>query len=614
MAETKTVRIKGVTNGNCLVIGSYENIDTKNRFYISDVKVTIVDLKAPGTIDAVMGINDFYTFKAFLTACGTGDTIQGNVTADITLTSEQVADIDALYPVSEFEGILNGNNHTIAGLTKPLFDELTGSVSDLTLNSILNITTAQNNVGILANTATDATISGCTTTGSVTLSYDSQVSGSIALGGMVGVLSGCTLTNCQNQATVENTTGSSVGIFIGGLAGESDSSTFVTCSNTADISNSGLAADFSGYPCDLNMGGLVGYLHGVNILTGTSSDYNYNTGDISETSECSYVGIGGIAGSSAGEGTDMAYVHNTGIISYTGNTRYNSYIGGIVGCAQEIFTMDYANNAGDLIFRSITVSHQVWIGGILGGFNASNSTTKSASLTVTGCVNSGDIDCPNSGGNGGNMAIDTSKKPTAFSYIGGICGVGDCGAKQFLNCRNTGDITFYNQFKVRLGGVLGYTTMNPTGSSCEADIIYYRYNPASLSSSNGVVGGIVGYVGFAKVSDLTFVGRVQTTGSSPNCFTGGIIGQVGSDTNAFENCNVGGSNIVGAGSGSFGSSGAGLFASKSSKTAFDFTGCKVKSGVKCQGVVIDNENLADAVIGRNHASSITNPPTIVESF
>ena len=42
---TKTVRIEGVTNKNCLIFGSYKNVDKKNRFFISDVKVQIVSIE-----------------------------------------------------------------------------------------------------------------------------------------------------------------------------------------------------------------------------------------------------------------------------------------------------------------------------------------------------------------------------------------------------------------------------------------------------------------------------------------------------------------------------------------------------------------------------------------
>ena len=49
---TKTIRIEGVNSNSCLIIGSYENIDTKNRFFLSDVKVQIVSLEETPDIQA----------------------------------------------------------------------------------------------------------------------------------------------------------------------------------------------------------------------------------------------------------------------------------------------------------------------------------------------------------------------------------------------------------------------------------------------------------------------------------------------------------------------------------------------------------------------------------
>ncbi len=614
--ETKTVTIKNVDSDYHLLIGSLEHISGKNRFYLSDIAVTIVAMKNPGDIDETMEINDFTTLKAFLTACENGLTVQGNVTADIALTSAQVEEIDALYPVAEFDGIINGNNHTISGLTKPLIDELSGTVSDLTLNSTLSITEAMNNIGTLACTASNATISGCVTNGSVSLNCESKVTGSISLGGMVGLANNCSLTSCVNNASVANASGASVGIFVGGLVGQSVTSTYVTCSNTGAVSNAGLADD-STFCVDVAIGGLVGYLNGNNTLTGTSNAYNSNSGTVTETSTSTYVGMGGIAGINRGSGTDMAYVKNldNGDILYEGNTRAKSYVGGVLGCADEVCTMDYASNAGDLSFRSLTISKQVWVGGVLGGFNTDNTTTKAADVTFTGLENSGDIDCPNSGSNGGNMAASSSSV-TSFSYIGGICGVGDTGGKRFINCTCTGDIEMYNQLKCRLGGIAGYLTNNPTGCAFtdNATIIYYRYNPKS-NGGTGQIGGIVGYMDIETVHDITFWGRLQTTGSSPNCYTGGIVGQIGSNCKNFHDCNIyAPTNIVGASSGSFASTGAGLFASKSSSSEFDFTGCKVRNGTKVQKITITADNMAEAVIGRNHASSVTNPPVLVDSF
>jgi hypothetical protein len=39
------VRITGVDHNSCLLIGSYENVDKKNRFFLDDVVVTLVSLE-----------------------------------------------------------------------------------------------------------------------------------------------------------------------------------------------------------------------------------------------------------------------------------------------------------------------------------------------------------------------------------------------------------------------------------------------------------------------------------------------------------------------------------------------------------------------------------------
>ena len=45
--STKTVRISGVDCNSCLLIGSLNDVDTKNRFFIDDVVVTLVEFETP---------------------------------------------------------------------------------------------------------------------------------------------------------------------------------------------------------------------------------------------------------------------------------------------------------------------------------------------------------------------------------------------------------------------------------------------------------------------------------------------------------------------------------------------------------------------------------------
>ena len=120
-------------------------------------------------------------------------------------------------------------------------------------------------------------------------------------------------------------------------------------------------------------------------------------------------------------------------------------------------------------------------------------------------------------------------------------------------------------------------------------------------------------------TNLTNDASVRTTGSSPNCYTGGIVGRTNANTVGFLNCNVGTSGgdatVSGASENGFGSTAAGLFCSDGNTAhAWDFTGCKIKNGAKCQKLAVTEDNFKNSLVGRKHASSITNAPTFVDSF
>ena len=442
-----------------------------------------------------------------------------------------------------------------------------------------------------------------------------------SVGGVAGVNNKTTFTSCYNTGEVVNTGYSGGGIFVGGVAGKSKAGTFVTCYNTGAVTNEGQAYD-SLVACDVAIGGVAGYLtEGANILTGTESAYNYNNATITDSSVSTYVGIAGCVGFVNGEGSELSYLKNLsdGNVRMINNDRIRLFVGGTVGCSYTpSITMDYASNAGEVKFTAITISTAVYVGGVLGGFHAANNDEKEWELTFTGLTNSGQIACwNNDDGNGGNLAAK-SKSATSYSYLGGISGVGDNYSKHFFNCTNTGRIAIYNQLKMRLGGVLGYTDVNPDGCANYGRINYCRYNPKS-NSGNGEIGGVVGYMNIETPTNLTNDANVRSTGSSPNCYTGGIVGRTNTNTVGFLNCKVGSTGgegtISGAGENAFGSTAAGLFCSDgNSSHAWDFTGCLIKTGTKCSKVTVSEDKFTDMLVGRNHASSITNAPTIVDSF
>ena len=489
---------------------------------------------------------------------------------------------------------------------------------------------------------TDAAITSCHNTGDVTNSGEaltqktSEKIYQVNMGGVAGHNGGATITSCYNTGAVSNSADSGAGIMVGGVTGEAVGGTYVTCYNTGAISNTGFAYD-SAERGDAALGGLVGYLNGDVILTGTSSEYNYNNGPISESSTTSFIAVGGIAGMLKGN-CELSFVKNlaNGDITCSDNTRKKLYVGGCVGIVQRLFTMDDASNAGDLNFSNITIynnnSSNAQVGGVIGAFSdvaadtvdggTESETVQNAEFTFYRLTNSGRILVPSSG-SGNNMKAGGSSS-SAYSYFGGIAGVGDTYSKNFYNCTNSGRIQIYNQVKSRIGGVLAYTNHNPTGCVNTGSINYCRYK-GSYTSGNGEVGGVVGYMNITTPTGLTNDATVRTTGSSPNAFTGGIVGRTNTATVGFKDCYVGTTNgdtsdrytISGASEGSYGNSSAGLFSSDGNTAhAWDFDGCKIKNGTRCQNVEISSglSGWENYLIGRKQATSVTNAPTFVASF
>ena len=556
--QTKTARITNVDAECQLLIGSLENNDNKNRFYISDVSVTIVSMKDIGAVDQVIEISDFDSFKAFLTACEPGKTIQGNVTADIALTSEQLADIDALYPVAAFDGIVNGNSHTISGLVKPLFNEFSGTASNLTLNSTLNITDAQDIVGIFAKSATDATISGCVSMGSLTHASSTEVDGDLIIGGLIGSISGSTLTACHNLANVTNTT---------------------------------IATDY------VKMGGLIGVADGASTLTGTSSEFNYNKSVVLENSASSKVAVGGVCGYTSGAASDFAYAQNqiqdgddVDDIVVKDNTRDKVYAGGIIGMSANTSSFDYASNIdADVCLYDLTMSAtgQVFAGGIIGGWSASGDQT------ITGCSNSGWVYTKrHADGDSYYDDIGVGDEATPlWSCFGGIAGMGASSSseglnggwntitgKTFTNCTMSGRILIYCKVRCCIGGVVAYTENDPVGCVCTNNIRLYKKGGIGTVGSNyhrQIVGGVVGYFNGSSATNLKYQGTLNTQSSSPFAYASGVIGYL--DTSAIElnNCRVGGS-VRAAGSGQ--GRNAVMCHNNTNTVSVTFTNCLIKKG------------------------------------
>ena len=175
------------------------------------------------------------------------------LTEDNTYTSENKPG------VTTFSGTLDGNGHTISGLTAPLFSTLDGAtVRNLTLDNV-NITTGTN-VGAVCGEATGNTrIYNC----GILATNSSSVGGSNYVGGIVGLLDGSArVINCYSYANITN------GTVKAGIVGYNN-----YASKYNDLKTMVMNCMFYG---NITTGGSVYPIYGGEEI---SNDYTANTGN-----------------------------------------------------------------------------------------------------------------------------------------------------------------------------------------------------------------------------------------------------------------------------------------------------------------------------------------------
>ena len=200
---------------------------------------------------------------------------------DIDLTGKDWTPIGTDYDNS-YKGTFDGGGHTITGLTFTTNDEYAGlfgwlnragTVKNVVMEGV-QITSNQIYGGSIGGVVgySWGTIENCSVSGSV--------SGTVYVGGVVGVQIGGSITGCSSSATVKGT------VDVGGVAGQTNSSaTLTACYATGNViiemaPNKNIAG-----------GGLVGMNAGSSLLA------CYATGNVTSTgSSTGYVHIGGFLG------------------------------------------------------------------------------------------------------------------------------------------------------------------------------------------------------------------------------------------------------------------------------------------------------------------------------
>ncbi len=384
-----------------------------------------------------------------------------------------------------FTGTFNGNSYTISNLfiNLPTTNDvgLFGYTSGATIENVglvnANIT-GQSGVGALVGYATNSSsIDNGYATGSV--------SGANYVGGLVG-LSGSSSSIDNSYATV-NVSGVSGSLAVGGLVGLIYSSSVDNSYANGNVSGTNNIGGLVGsnYKSSIDNSYATGSVSGSNSVGGlVGSNYNSSIGNSYATGSVSGSGnVGGLVGSNYNSSIDNSYA--------TGSVRGSAYIvsgsgnvGGLVGAnVSSSISNSYATGS---------VSGSNSVGGLV-GYNTSSSIDNSY---ATGSVSG---DGTNVGGlvgyNRSSSSIDNSYATGSVSgnsNVGGLIGYDD-GSNPLTNN------WWYNSLSQGIGNNASNTSVGywqEAGSASDffnsSQAVYNGTNPWDISSTTGHIWAMSG--------------------------------------------------------------------------------------------------------------------------
>ena len=504
-------------------------------------------------------IYDNATFTEFVSAVAGGNkTLNARLTQNASTLSLSAATISAFNSIEGYKGTFDGNNKTISGLTKPLFDDLLGVVKNLTLNSTISITSTDQHWGIFANQITPSLevddvpgLQNCIASGSITWTPASEISSYMTLGGLVGNNRGGTITGCTNNATVTfassvtHTNQPSVGGVVGRTQKGGDLKTQGDISNCNNYGTVTVAAQFS-------QGAYIGGVLGYQVEKAETMSGCVNHGLVKVTSTFHTDGalhLGGVAGMAKGVVENCTNASDAEVTSEDGSTA-GSYIcqGGVVGrLNRDADSYSSLTNAGNINVAATGASSgayicELHIGGIVGKTNKSVSNCTNGTAIIAGGTYSlnasgkyysvggivGYLDADVALTNNTNTAaITLSATSTGYSALGGICGYANGPVS---GGENSGTITFSGSSNTKnfpIGGIAARTPSGKTGSRINgvtnsgAIII----NTSTQSGKTIYAGGVVGH---HQSGDFNAINSGTLTVSNLTCTNLNLGGLVGS--------------------------------------------------------------------------------------
>ncbi len=270
---------------------------------------------------------------------------------DIEL-SAPITDVN-YYITGEFTGVFDGQNFTISGLTKPLFQEIASSngSNDAVVKDLNLVGEVYDGAGFLAQLNNVlGEIQNVGARGTVTISTNNSSNNLLNVGGLVGRNNGEIVNSYTDVSVSANNYDPSVG----GLVGE----------NTGEISKSYSLGDVSAISSGNN--GEVGGLTGINSGVISSS---FSQGDVTVTNFQQGLTAGGLSG-----------INNYGQISNSyssGSVSGIGSVGGLVG-SNMYGNIENSYSLGD-------VNGILFTGGLVGNSLEGTTITNSYSTSDVSC-------------------------------------------------------------------------------------------------------------------------------------------------------------------------------------------------------------------------------------
>ena len=431
--------------------------------------------------------------------------------------------------VPELKGLLDGNGHTITGNSVALFEKISGTVKNLTIDTNIVATISdKTNCSMLAKTVT-GTVYGVTTRGSLNVSGTFGNVGAIA--GQVN--SGGKILDCVNYAKIVAKHNTADAGTVGGIAGYTDNCTMTNCKNYADI---------TGEYC---VGGIVGLMYNPNDNAGCENHGSIAGGNYT----------GGIAGSIEFGGKNVTIMNLTNTASVTGKENTGGIAGKIYcNCdsgSTYTVTINTLNNSGTVIGTKyvagiagyVSINNR-WYNMILQATQFTNTGDVTGDYYVGGLVGYGWVDSVSEISNSSSSGAISAK-----AIVGGVAGWLE--SIKLSNCSNAGTtltVTGYylegTTYQAYAGGYVG-RAYSIEGCTNDTQIQYlekgsyvggiagYAYGDIINCTNNAVVsaakadyvGGIVGRVEYGA-KNLTMTNLSNNAAVTGKDYTGGIVGSI----------------------------------------------------------------------------------------